>query len=99
MAILIDVHSTGQKPDQHDTYASHVSRRTPGVRFLRVVPVRGNLLQAINIVGWILLLPRKMASDITLNPAKWSAGLPPSFSPNIAIKVVMKAKHLSTVGY
>jgi hypothetical protein len=70
MAILIDVHSAGQKPDQHDTYASHVSPCTPGVRFLRVVPVRGNLLQAINIVGWILLLPRKMASDITLSPAK-----------------------------
>jgi hypothetical protein len=32
-----------RKPDQHDTYASHASPRTPGVRFLQVVPVRGNL--------------------------------------------------------
>jgi hypothetical protein len=39
------------KPDQHDTYASHTSPRTPGVRFLRVVPVRGNLPQAAVRVG------------------------------------------------
>jgi hypothetical protein len=32
------------KSDQHDTYASHDSPRTPGVHFLRVVPVRGNIL-------------------------------------------------------
>jgi hypothetical protein len=31
------------KPDQHDTYTSHTSPRTPDVRFLRAVPVRGNL--------------------------------------------------------
>jgi hypothetical protein len=31
------------KPDQHDTYASHSSPRTPGVCFLRAVPVRDNL--------------------------------------------------------
>jgi hypothetical protein len=31
------------KPDQHDTYAFHTSPCTPGVRFLRAVPVRGNL--------------------------------------------------------
>jgi hypothetical protein len=31
------------KPDQHATYASHSSPRMPGVRFLRVVPVRDNL--------------------------------------------------------
>jgi hypothetical protein len=31
------------KPDQHDMYAFHTYPRTPGVRFLRVVPVRDNL--------------------------------------------------------
>jgi hypothetical protein len=31
------------KPDQHDMYASHASPRTPGVRFLRAVLVRGKL--------------------------------------------------------
>jgi hypothetical protein len=31
------------KPDQHTTYASHTSPRMPGIRFLWVVPVRGNL--------------------------------------------------------
>jgi hypothetical protein len=39
------------KPDQHDTYASHVSPRTLGVRFLRAVPVRVNLSWVINRVG------------------------------------------------
>jgi hypothetical protein len=38
------------KPDQHDTYASHASPRTPSVRFLWAVPIRGNLSQAVNIV-------------------------------------------------
>jgi hypothetical protein len=39
------------KPDQHDTYASHPSPRTPGVRFIWAVPVRGNLPRAANRVG------------------------------------------------
>jgi hypothetical protein len=30
------------KPDQHATYASYSSARTPGVRFLWAVPVRDN---------------------------------------------------------
>jgi hypothetical protein len=39
------------KPDQHDTYASHTSPRTSGVRFLRAVPVCGNLPRATDRVG------------------------------------------------
>jgi hypothetical protein len=39
------------KPDQHDTYASHTSPRTPDVYFLRAVPVRGNLSRATDGVG------------------------------------------------
>jgi hypothetical protein len=39
------------KPNQHDTYASHNSPRMPGVRFLRAVPVCGNLSRVINRVG------------------------------------------------
>jgi hypothetical protein len=31
------------KPDQHVTYASHSSPRTPSVRFLWAVPIRDNL--------------------------------------------------------
>jgi hypothetical protein len=53
------------KPDQHDTYASHASPRTPDVRFLWVVPVRGNISQATNSIGRTLLLSRKRASDTT----------------------------------
>jgi hypothetical protein len=34
------------KPDQHNTYASHSSPRTPGVRFLQAVPVCDNILLA-----------------------------------------------------
>jgi hypothetical protein len=58
------------KLDQHDTYASHVSPRTPGVCFMRVVPVCGNLSQATNSVGWTLLLPRKRAPDTTPSSAE-----------------------------
>jgi hypothetical protein len=36
------------KLDQHATYASHTSLRMPGVRFLRVVPVWGNLSRVID---------------------------------------------------
>jgi hypothetical protein len=39
------------KPDQHNTYASHASPRMPSIRFLRVVPVRGNLSRAADRVG------------------------------------------------
>jgi hypothetical protein len=53
------------KPDTHDTYASHGSPRTPRIRFLWVVHVRGNLSQAINSIERTLLLPRKRAPDIT----------------------------------
>jgi hypothetical protein len=31
------------KPDQHATYTSHSSSRTPGVHFLRAIPIRDNL--------------------------------------------------------
>jgi hypothetical protein len=56
-----------EKSDQHDTYASHSSRRTPGIHFLQAVLIRDNLSQVINSVGWILLLPTP-----PLSPAKWS---------------------------
>jgi hypothetical protein len=38
------------KPDQHDTYASHASPRTLGIRFLRAIPIWGNILRVIDIV-------------------------------------------------
>jgi hypothetical protein len=64
------------KPDQHDTYASHASPRTPSVRFLQVVPVRGNLSQATKSVGRTLLLLRKKGSRHNPQPdwvIRWSA--------------------------
>jgi hypothetical protein len=59
-----------RKPDQYDTYASHTSPRMPSVRFLRDVPVGGNLLQATNSVGRTLLLLRKRAPDTTPSMAE-----------------------------
>jgi hypothetical protein len=38
------------KPNQHTTHPSHTSPRTPRVRFLRVVPVRGNISRVIDRV-------------------------------------------------
>jgi hypothetical protein len=38
------------KPDQHTTYASHASPRTPDVRFLQAVPIRDNLSRVIDRV-------------------------------------------------
>jgi hypothetical protein len=87
------------KVDQHDTYAFHASSRTPSIRFLWAVPVRGNLSQTTNSVVRTLLLPRKRSPDTIPSPAEWSTGSPPSFSPNTAIEAVMKAKHLSIAGY
>jgi hypothetical protein len=40
---LESMYNLQEKSDTHDTYASHASPRTPLIRFLRAVPVRGNL--------------------------------------------------------
>jgi hypothetical protein len=72
----------------------------PLIRYLRTVPVRGNLSLAINSVGQTLLLLRKKAPDTTPSTsADRSTGLPPSFSPKITIEVVIKVKHLLTTCY
>jgi hypothetical protein len=68
-----------EKPDQHHTYAAHASPCMPGVRFLRVVPVRGNLSHRPNRVGQIHCSREKVLST------------PPQFSPNTSIEAV----HLS----
>jgi hypothetical protein len=62
------------KPDQHDTYASHVSPHTPGVCFLRVVPVRGKLSRVINRVGQMHDSQEKVLLTPPLSPTEWSAG-------------------------
>jgi hypothetical protein len=51
------------KPDQHDTYACHASSRTPGLRFLWVVPVRGNLSYSRQQIWTDLLHPRRRAPN------------------------------------
>jgi hypothetical protein len=44
--------------------------------------------------------PKKRTPDIILSTqADRFAGLPPSFSPNKAIEVVMKSNHMLTTGY
>jgi hypothetical protein len=64
-----------RKSDQHDMYAFHTSSHTPGVRFLRAVPVRGNLPRATDRVGQSHCFPRKRAPDtIPSMPTDQSAG-------------------------
>jgi hypothetical protein len=76
------------KPDQHDTYAFHASLRMPGVRFMRAVPVRDNLLRVTDRVGRILLLLRKSAPNSTSQPGWVVHGTHLSFSPKTAIEAV-----------
>jgi hypothetical protein len=60
------------KTDQHDTYASHASSYTSGVRFLRAVPICGNLSWVINIVGqsrsWEKVLPTQSTARQLTDP-------------------------------
>jgi hypothetical protein len=61
------------KPDQYNMYAFHTSPRTPNVRFLRVVLVRGNLSQVINRVGqghcfWEKGLPTQYTARWLIDP-------------------------------
>jgi hypothetical protein len=75
------------KPDQHDMYASHASSRTPSVRFLWAVPVRGNLSRVVNRVGRMHCSREKVLPTPPLSVH----GTRLSFSPNTAIEAV----HLS----
>jgi hypothetical protein len=73
------------KPDQHDTYASHASPRTPSVRFLWAVPVRGNPSWVINRVGRMHCSREKVLPT----PPSWVVcGIRLGFSPNTAIEAV-----------
>jgi hypothetical protein len=68
-----------RNPDQHDTCASHTSSRTPGIRFLWVVPVRDNLSWGTDKFGQIsLLLTQSTARQLTDRASV------PSFSPEPA---------------
>jgi hypothetical protein len=67
------------KSDQHDTYASHVSPRTPNIRFLWAVPICGNLPTA----------PEKKGSRHNPQHANYLIhGSVPSFSPKPTDEVV-----------
>jgi hypothetical protein len=62
-----------EKPDQHDTYASHASSYMSNVRFLWAVPVRGNISWVINIVGqshcsWEKVLPTQSIARRLTDP-------------------------------
>jgi hypothetical protein len=75
------------KPDQHDMYASHTSPRTPGIRILRAVPVRGNLPRAADRVGRSHCSREKRAPDtIPSTSADQSAGPYPVSLPSQPIK-------------
>jgi hypothetical protein len=64
-----------EKPDQHDTHASHANLRTSGVHFLRVVPIHGNISWVTNRVGQSHCSREKRAPDtIHSIPADRSTG-------------------------
>jgi hypothetical protein len=76
------------KPNIHDMYASRANPRTPLIRFLRTVPVRGNLSRWLNRVEQIYCSQEKVLLTPPLSPAKWPMG-PASVSlPNITFEVV-----------
>jgi hypothetical protein len=82
------------KPDTHDTYDFCASSRTPLVRFLRAVLVRGNLSWVINSVGqshypWEKETPDYIPSMSTAQ----SAGLHLVSLLLTTIEAVEKAKH------
>jgi hypothetical protein len=52
-----------RKSDQHNTYASHTSPTTPGICFLRVVPVHSNLSWVVDRVGHSHFSREKRAPD------------------------------------
>jgi hypothetical protein len=75
-------------PDQHATYDSHASPRTPHVRFLWVVPVRGNLSWVIDRVEQAHC-SREEGLPTQSTSRRWSIrGSVPSFSPEPANEAV-----------
>jgi hypothetical protein len=76
------------KPDQYATYASHVSPRMPGVRFLRVFPIRGNLSRVIDRVEQAHC-SREEGLPTQSIAHRWPIhGFVPSFSPEPANEAV-----------
>jgi hypothetical protein len=76
------------KPDQHVTYVSHASPHTPGVCFLRAVPIHGNLSRVIDRVeqahcSWEEGLPTQSTAHHWL-----ICGSVPSLSPEPANEAV-----------
>jgi hypothetical protein len=76
------------KLDQHVTYASHASPRMPDVRFLRAVPVRGNLSWVIDRVEQAHC-SREEGLPTQSIAHRWPIrGSIPSFSPELANEAV-----------
>jgi hypothetical protein len=85
------------KPNTYDMYSSRASPRMPLVRFLWVVPIRGNLSHDSRELDgsyccWEKGLPTQSLACRLTDPQVCH----PIFSPNITIEVVMKVKHLLT---
>jgi hypothetical protein len=80
------------KPDQHNTYASHASPCTPGVRFLRVVPYVVTFHESLTELD-IVIAPLKKGSRHNPQLDGWPIhGSVPNFSPKPANEAVEKAK-------
>jgi hypothetical protein len=76
------------KPDQNTTYASHASPHMPGICFLWVVPVLGNLSRVIDRVEQAHFSREKELPTQSI-ARRWSIrGSIPSFSPEPANQAV-----------
>jgi hypothetical protein len=77
-----------RKPDQHAMYASHPSPHTPGIRFLRTVPIHVNLLQVIDRVEQAHCSREEVLPTQSI-ARRWPIrGSVPSFSPKPANEAV-----------
>jgi hypothetical protein len=79
-----------EKPNQHDTYTSHTSPRTPNIRFLRSILVHGNLSRVINKVGRMHWSWEKVLPTPPLSPIEWSMGPAPVYLPTQPLKQSLK---------
>jgi hypothetical protein len=74
------------KPDQHATYASHASPRTPSIRFLRAAPYVATFHESSTELSKPTALEKKDSRHNPQCAADWSAGLYPSSLPSQPMK-------------
>jgi hypothetical protein len=89
------------KSDQHVTYASHFSSRTPDIRFLQAVPVRDNLSLAPTKSKQAPTPRRSLGNQKQAGPAIVLGGLipPPMWHPWSRGKKFQPSGYTATSAY